>query len=50
MLLCAACSHWFTAGYDSPYTMNNRHNEVWVPAAAPAAARAATAKPAAAGH
>lgn len=31
-------SHWYTAGYDSPYTMTNRHNEVWVPAATAAAA------------
>uniref|UniRef100_A0A383W6F1 SOUL heme-binding protein n=1 Tax=Tetradesmus obliquus TaxID=3088 RepID=A0A383W6F1_TETOB len=43
-------SHWFTAGYDSPYTMANRHNEVWVPAAAAPAAAAAKAKPAASGH
>ena len=30
---------WFTAGYDSPFTLVNRHNEVWV-LAKPAAAAA----------
>lgn len=23
-------SYYFTAGYDSPYTFLNRHNEVWL--------------------
>jgi hypothetical protein len=31
---------WFTAGYDSPYTLVGRHNEVWV-VAKPAAVAAA---------
>lgn len=43
---------WFTAGYDSPYTLANRRNEVWVvagkPAVQTAAKAAATPKPAAA--
>ena len=21
--------HWYTAGYDNPYTLVDRHNEVW---------------------
>ena len=25
-------SHFFTAGYDSPFTFVHRHNEVWVEA------------------
>ncbi|KAF6257098.1 heme-binding protein 2-like protein [Scenedesmus sp. NREL 46B-D3] len=41
-------SYWFTAGYDSPYNMDNRHNEVWVPAAAPKVG-ASSSKPAASG-
>lgn len=49
-----AAGAWFTAGYDSPYTVTGRHNEVWVPkAATPApAAPVATRAPApkAAGH
>lgn len=24
-------SFWFTAGYDSPYQLANRRNEVWIP-------------------
>eukprot|EP00775_Hariotina_reticulata_P004207 gene4207-4456_t len=43
---------WFTAGYDSPYTLTNRRNEVWVMAGKPtvqsAAKAAAAPKPAAA--
>ncbi len=27
-----ASGPWFVAGYDSPYTLTNRHNEVWIPA------------------
>jgi hypothetical protein len=23
--------HWFTAGYDGPYSLANRHNEIWIP-------------------
>lgn len=26
-------SYYFTAGYDSPFRLLNRHNEVWIPAA-----------------
>jgi hypothetical protein len=42
-------SAWFTAGYDSPFTMGNRHNEVWIPkkgsgVVAPAAAKAAAGR------
>ncbi|KAF8064606.1 HEBP2 [Scenedesmus sp. PABB004] len=33
-------TYWYTAGYDSPYTLTGRHNEVWLPAKAPAAASA----------
>lgn len=29
--------HWYTAGYDSPYQLINRHNEVWIPRTAGAA-------------
>ncbi|KAI8465467.1 MAG: regulatory factor, effector binding domain-containing protein [Monoraphidium minutum] len=39
---------WYTGGYDSPYTIFGRHNEVFVPVKAPA--KAATTKPAAAGR
>lgn len=24
-------SVWYTAGYNSPYQLTNRHNEVWIP-------------------
>lgn len=44
-------AQWFTAGYDSPWTLSDRHNEVWIPvvAAAPSSkAPAATAAAAAA--
>jgi hypothetical protein len=37
--------YWFTAGYDSPYTVTNRHNEVWVPAVSQTSTTA-TKKPA----
>jgi hypothetical protein len=33
---------WFTAGYDSPYQLANRHNEVWVPKAGAAAGSTAS--------
>lgn len=45
--------YWFTAGYDSPYTLVNRHNEVWIPKAAAAGASStasATGSKAAAGR
>lgn len=35
--------YWFTAGYDSPYQLANRHNEVWVPKTAAAGSTAAEA-------
>jgi hypothetical protein len=35
-------THWFTAGYDSPYQLANRHNEIWVPRSAGTAGSAAT--------
>lgn len=35
-------SVWYTAGYDSPYTLTNRRNEVWLPRAAAAAASSGT--------
>eukprot|EP00879_Flechtneria_rotunda_P000469 GHRR01000570.1.p1 GENE.GHRR01000570.1~~GHRR01000570.1.p1 ORF type:complete len:236 (+),score=52.48 GHRR01000570.1:86-793(+) len=25
--------HFYTAGYDSPFRLRNRHNEIWIPAA-----------------
>jgi len=31
-------TYFGTAGYDSPFTLRNRHNEVWLPTAAKAAA------------
>ncbi|KIY97972.1 heme binding protein 2 [Monoraphidium neglectum] len=39
-------STWFTAGYDAPYQLLNRHNEVMIPATpvAPAAPATAPAK------
>lgn len=32
---------WYTAGYDSPYTLTNRHNEVWIPRSASGSGAAA---------
>jgi hypothetical protein len=29
---------WYTAGYNSPYQLTNRHNEVWIPRTTAAAA------------
>lgn len=26
-------SHWYGAGYDAPFQIHNRHNEVWIPKA-----------------
>lgn len=28
-----SASVWYTAGYNSPYQLTNRHNEVWIPRA-----------------
>jgi len=28
--------HFYTAGYDSPFRLTNRHNEVWILAQKPA--------------
>jgi len=36
--------HWYTAGYDSPYQLNNRHNEIWIPRTAGAAASSTAAE------
>jgi len=27
----AYANSWFFAGYDSPFTLSDRHNEVWLP-------------------
>jgi hypothetical protein len=35
--------HFYTAGYDSPFRLRNRHNEVWIMAAAAPSAKHATA-------
>jgi hypothetical protein len=32
--LSADTDHFYTAGYDSPFRLRNRHNEVWIPAKA----------------
>ncbi|GBF95219.1 hypothetical protein Rsub_07934 [Raphidocelis subcapitata] len=39
---------FWTAGYDSPFRLTSRHNEVWIPAAAPSDAAAESEPPAAA--
>lgn len=33
-----SASVWYTAGYNSPYQLTNRHNEVWIPRTTTAAA------------
>lgn len=32
---------YYTAGYDSPFRLRNRHSEVWIPAGKPSVAKAA---------